>query len=206
MNTNPFWLADSQVPIKLTSAYKEAVRDKPVTYAISRVLAAIHRLIDESGFHTERQNAIHESLTSGSSVVERLREREADIMSQIEAVQLEKQVYGKRGIARMAEVQPILNQCAIESGRLSDEIAVLQRYIFGFAKQREEAKEKYKRACLTEEKIAGIGILPSFENLADWKTQLAEKLARSEQITSFYRSSPEYDISLLAVTVSTQAE
>lgn len=204
MNINPFWLADNQVPIQLTRAYKEAVRDKAATYAVLRVLAAIHRLIDESGFHTELQSAIHESLTGSSSVVEQLREREADILAQIEAVQMEKQVHGERAMARKAEVQPILNQCAIEGGRLGDEIPVLQSRIYGFAKQRAAAEEKYRNAGLTGSQITQIGILPSLENLADWKVQLAEKLARAEQIARFYRSSPDYDTSLLEVTATVQ--
>jgi hypothetical protein len=75
VNINPFWLADNHVTIELKNAYKEAASDKAAANAVSRVLAALHRLIDEAGLHTELQNAVHESFTNGLSVAERLRER-----------------------------------------------------------------------------------------------------------------------------------
>lgn len=204
-NTNPFWLADKQIPIELTRAYKEAVRDKTATYAVSRVVVALHRLIDEAAFHSELQNAVHNSLTSGSNVAELLREREIGILAEIEAVEADRRLYQGKCFARQVEVQPILNQCAIENGRLHDEITTLQSRISRFEKDRKEAKEKYQSAGLSESQIAQIGILPSLENLENWKGQLAEKLARVEQIARFYQSSPDYDTSLLEVTAAAQA-
>lgn len=205
MNANKFWLADSQAPIELKAAYKESVRDKAAVSAVSRVVAALHRLIDEAGFHTELQNSVKEFVNGGGDVVDRLLTRESDVLAQIEAVRAEKQIYKGFGFARHIEVLPILNQCSIESGQLSDAITVLQSRIYGFKKQSEAAKEKYEKAGLTESQIEQIGVLPSLENLADWKAQLAEKSARAEQIARFYRSSPDYDTSLLEVTAAVQA-
>lgn len=204
-NTNLFWLADKHVPSALKNAYKEAARDKAAGQAAYRVAAALHLLIDEAAFHSELQCAVKEVVNSGGDVVARLLARESDVLAQIEAVRAEKQLYKGFGFARHIEVLPILNQCSIESGQLSDAITVLQSRIYGFTKQRVEAEEKYKNAGLTESQIAQIGILPSLENLADWKSQLAEKMARAEQIARFYRSSPDYDTSLLEVTAAVQA-
>lgn len=204
-NTNPFWLADKHAPSELKNAYKEATRDKAAVQATYRITAALHILIDEAAFHSELQCAVKEVVNSGGDIVARLLARESNVLAQIEEVRAEKQLYKGFGFARHIEVLPILNQCSIESGQLSDAITALESKIYGFAKQRDIAKEKYEKAGLTESQIEQIGVLPSLENLADWKGQLAEKMARAEQIARFYRSSPDYDTSLLEVTVAVQA-
>jgi hypothetical protein len=199
MNTNPFWLADAQVPSELKAAYKEALHDKTTVNAAKRVVAAMHRLVDEAAFHTALQLVVHEAFVSGANMVELLQEREAVFTRQIEEAQAEKRIVKDNYAARQLEFQPTLNQCFIESGRLTDEISALERRIFGFAKERQEAKEKFAVAGLTKAQIAQIGVSPTFENLSEWKAQLAGKMARAEQITQFFRSSPDYDIRLLNV-------
>lgn len=59
MNTNPFWLVDEQLSTELKTAYKDAVRVKVTATAATLIVAALHRLVDEAGFHTELQNAVH---------------------------------------------------------------------------------------------------------------------------------------------------
>lgn len=205
MNTNPLWLIDRQIPNELKTAYKVAVRDKATLSALARVLAALHLLVDEAGFHTELQNCVHNSIANGGSVVDSLREREEDILVQVETAQVAKRVYTKIIAARQTEIQPVLMQCLNEGSQLAEEISVLERKISGFKKQREAAETRLRSAGLTTAQIEQIGVLPSPENLAEWQIELAAKTSRAEQINQFVRSSPDYDVSLLTATQGTES-
>lgn len=200
------WAITKDVPDELKAAYKVAVRDQSVRNEVSRIVAALHRLIDEAGFHTELQDAVLESTSTGGDVIEILQDRRLDVLSQIEMVQVEKDVYAKQNIARHGEVQTVLHSCMLERDRLVNEITTLQDRISGFNKSRIEAGEKYKLAGLNDAQIEAIGgITPTDSDLVEWMAQIAEKQTREQQILTFYGSSPEYDTSILDVVKNTQA-
>jgi hypothetical protein len=200
MEHKTLWLIDKEIPEDFKKAYKEAVRDKSTAYAVLRVIAALHQLIEESGFHEELQNAVLDSTANGTSILEHLNEREINILAQIEVVQAEKRVYEKLCLTRKSEVQPILNECMRESSRLSDEMKALQARINGFAASRAATQKKYEAAGLSEADIDAIGgIKPTSDDLASWKSQLAEMTVREMRINDFFRSAPDYDTSLLDI-------
>lgn len=197
MNVNPFWLVDDEVPTELKTAYKEAARDQPTARATAAVVSALHRLVDDAGFHTALQQAVHEAHISGVSALQILQARASGIERQIEEAKAAKCGYSNFVATRLADIQPVLIQCLGETGRLHEQTALLQKRIIGFAKQREAAYENYKSAGLTVEQIEQIGISPTVEDLAEWKAELEQKLGRFQQLASFYRSSPDYDLTLL---------
>lgn len=197
MKSNSFWLADKTISADLKSAYRDAVASNATKIAVENVTAALHLLINESGFYTEIQLAINNSLASGDSVNDVLRKRGIEVLDQVSSAQSQKRLFHESCLARQKEIQPTMGKCAAESTQLHDAITHLEAQIRHFEQNRALSKEKYESAGLTEAQIEQIGISPSPEDLAKWSATIPVKRARIAQINKFYKSAPQYDLSLL---------
>lgn len=187
---------DDDCPVRLRSAFFEALRDSSVRRLADEAAQTAARLSSEFGRLAEIRQAVLLVEATGTSVADTLRERISDLKSQrvgmqqavadLKHFEAQQKDRVKSERARCAEV-------LLDGPRKVED---LRRRIRNYEQDREAVVERLRGVGLDDDAIQRVGIKPSPDDLAAWPREIkaVERDVRLAQ--AFLDSAPLYDAEL----------
>ncbi|CAG9163854.1 hypothetical protein [Cupriavidus pinatubonensis] len=201
-------LVDSEnYPPVLKRMYTQATRDKSITFAVERVVAARQAFLDECGFSSELQHAVLAAANAGDrfhhAVLETLQERELEFLALREEACEAQRAWKTKCDKRYEEIRPLLNGVMRELLDLPERAKSIEQRVATFERAREATRDQLKVMGHTDSEIAAKDLLkPTPADRAQWLLDLEQIRARESKLSAFLKSAPFYDEGILGTEAS----